>query len=147
MRCVEVVTRTISAAMNTPKPLGKVNSYRDLVVWQKSRSLATEAYRLCMTPSFERHRGLSDQIMRSAVSIPSNIAEGDERGTNRDALRFLQIARGSLAELETQLSIAEAIGIIPQPVVVKIAAQLDEVARLLGGTIKMRKAREETDGR
>ncbi len=133
--------------MNSSKPLGKVNSYRDLVVWQKSRLLATEAYRLCMTLSFERHRGLSDQIMRSAVSIPSNIAEGDERGTNKDALRFLQIARGSLAELETQLSIAESIGIIPQPVVVKIAAQLDEVARLLGGTIKMRKAREEVDGR
>ncbi len=133
--------------MNTPKPLGKVNSYRDLVVWQKSRSLASAAYRLCMTPSFERYRGLSDQIMRSAVSIPSNIAEGDERGTNKDALRFLQIARGSLAELETQLSIAEDLGIIPQPVVVQIAAQLDEVARLLGGTIKMRKAREASDGR
>jgi four helix bundle protein len=133
--------------MNTPKPLGKVNSYRDLVVWQKLRSLATEAYRLCMTPSFERHRGLSDQIMRSAVSIPSNIAEGDERGTNKDALRFLLITRGSLAELETQLSIAESIGIIPQSMVGQIAAQLDEVARLLGGTIKMRKAREETDGR
>ena len=128
--------------MNTPKPLGKVNSYRDLVVWQKSRSLATEAYRLCMSSSFERHRGLSDQIMRSAVSIPSNIAEGDERGTNKDALRFLLIARGSLAELETQLSIAEAIGIIPQPLVGKMTAQLDEVARLLGGTIKMRKIRE-----
>ena len=134
------------ATMHTPKPLGKVNSYRDLVVWQKSRSLASAAYRLCMTPSFERHRGLSDQIMRSAVSIPSNIAEGDERGTNKDSLRFLQIARGSLAELETQLSIAEDLGIIPQPLVVQIAAQLDEVARLLGGTIKMRKAREE-DGR
>jgi four helix bundle protein len=133
--------------MNTPKPLGKVNSYRDLVVWQKSRSLATAAYRLCMTPFFERHRGLSDQIMRSAVSIPSNIAEGDERGTNKDALRFLQIARGSLAELETQLSIAQDLGIIPQPVVFQVAAQLDEVARLLGGTIKMRKAREEADGR
>jgi four helix bundle protein len=129
--------------MNTPKPFGKVNSYRDLVVWQKSRSLATEAYRLCMTPSFVRHRGLSDQIMRSAVSIPSNIAEGDERGTNKDALRFLLIARGSLAELETQLSIAEDLGIIPQPVIGQIAAQLDEVARLLGGTIKMRKARED----
>jgi four helix bundle protein len=128
--------------MNTPKPFGEVNSYRDLVVWQKSRSLATEAYRLCMTPSFERHRGLSDQIMRSAVSIPSNIAEGDERGTNKDALRFLLIARGSLAELETQLSIAESIGIIPAPMVGQIAAQLAEVARLLGGTIKMRKARE-----
>ena len=133
--------------MNTPKPLGKVNSYRDLVVWQKSRSLASAAYRLCMTPAFERHRGLSDQIMRSAVSIPSNIAEGDERGTNKDALRFLQIARGSLAELETQLSIAESIGIIPQPVAVQMAAQLDEVDRLLGGTIKMRKAREEADRR
>ncbi|MFN5804340.1 MAG: four helix bundle protein [Opitutia bacterium] len=129
--------------MNAPKPLGKVNSYRDLVVWQKARSLATEAYRLCMTPSFERHRGLSDQIMRTALSIPSNIAEGDERGTNKDALRFLLIARGSLAELETQLSIAEAIGIIPRHMVGQIAAQLDEVARLLGGTIKMRKARED----
>jgi four helix bundle protein len=129
--------------MNTPKPFGKVNSYRDLVVWQKARSLATETYRLCMNPSFERHRGLSDQIMRSAVSIPSNIAEGDERGTNKDALRFLLIARGSLAELETQLSIAEAIGIIPQSTVGQIATQLDEVARLLGGTIKMRKARED----
>jgi len=81
--------------------------------------------------------------MRSAISIPSNIAEGDERGTNKDALRFLQIARGSLAELETQLSIAEDLGLIPQPTVVQIAAQLDEVARLLGGTIKMRKARED----
>ncbi len=129
--------------MNTPKPFGKVNSYRDLVVWQKARSLATEAYRLCMTPSFDRHRGLADQIMRSAVSIPSNIAEGDERGTNKDALRFLLIARGSLAELDTQLSIAESIGIIPQSMVGQIAAQLDEVARLLGGTIKMRKARED----
>ncbi|MFM8904216.1 MAG: four helix bundle protein [Verrucomicrobiota bacterium] len=132
--------------MNTPKPLGKVNSYRDLVVWQKSRSLASAAYRLCMTPSFERYRGLSDQIMRSAVSIPSNIAVGDERGTNNNSLRFLQIARGSLAELETQLSIAEDLDIIPQPTIVQLAAQLDEVTRLRGGTIKMRKAREE-DGR
>jgi len=99
-----------------------------------------------MSPSFERHRALSDQIMRSAVSIPSNIAEGDERGTNKDALRFLLVARGSLAELETQLGIAEAIGVIPQTTAARIAIQVDEVARLLGGTIKMRKAREE-DGK
>lgn len=129
--------------MNNPKPLGKVNSYRDLVVWQKSRSLAVGVYRLCMSSPFDRHKGLSDQIMRSAISIPSNIAEGDERGTNKDALRFLLIARGSLAELETQLSVAEAIGIIPNPMANQIATQLDEVARLLGGTIKMRKTRED----
>ena len=129
--------------MNNPKPLGKVNSYRDLVVWQKSRSLAVGVYRLCMSSPFDRHKGLSDQIMRSAISIPSNIAEGDERGTNKDALRFLLIARGSLAELETQLSVAEAIGIIPNPMANQIATQLDAVARLLGGTIKMRKTRED----
>ena len=129
--------------MNAPKPLGKVNSYRDLVVWQKSRSLAIDTYRLCMSPHFERHRGLAHQIMRSAISIPSNIAEGDERGTNKDALRFLLIARGSLAELETQLGIAEAVGIMDRITGGQMMVQLDEVARLLGGTIKMRKSREE----
>ena len=81
--------------------------------------------------------------MRSAISIPSNIAEGDERGTNKDALRFLLIARGSLAELETQLGIAEAVGIMDRITGGQMMVQLDEVARLLGGTIKMRKAREE----
>ncbi len=81
--------------------------------------------------------------MRSAISIPSNIAEGDERGTNKDALRFLLIARGSLAELETQLGIAEAVGIMDRITGGQMMVQLDEVARLLGGTIKMRKSREE----
>ena len=81
--------------------------------------------------------------MRSAISMPSNIAEGDERGTNKDALRFLLIARGSLAELETQLGIAEAVGIMDRITGGQMMVQLDEVARLLGGTIKMRKAREE----
>lgn len=125
--------------MRTPRPLGKVNSYRDLIVWQKSRGLAIGVYRLCMSSPFDRHRGLSEQIVRSAISIPSNIAEGDERGTNKDALRFLLIARGSLAELETQLNIAEAVGLIGRPTSEQLASQLDEVSRLLGGTIKMRK--------
>ncbi|MEY4403495.1 MAG: hypothetical protein RIR91_1530 [Verrucomicrobiota bacterium] len=129
--------------MRTPRPLGKVNSYRDLIVWQKSRGLAIGVYRLCMSAPFDRHRGLSEQIVRSAISIPSNIAEGDERGTNKDALRFLLIARGSLAELETQLYIAEAVGLIGRPTSEQLATQLDEVARLLGGTIKMRKRRED----
>ena len=128
--------------MNTPKPFGKVNSYRDLIVWQKSRSLAVGVYRLCMSSPFDRHKGLSNQIIRSAISIPSNIAEGDERGTNKDALRFLLIARGSLAELETQLSVAEAVGLIDRPTGEQLATELDDVARLLGGTIKMRKTRE-----
>ena len=97
-----------------------------------------------MTPPFYRHRSLADQIIRSAVSIPSNIAEGDERGSNKDSLRFLQIARGSLAELETQLSIAKEIGLISPTAVINLSKQIDEAARLLGGTINMRKARAES---
>jgi four helix bundle protein len=81
-------------------------------------------------------------MLRSAVSIPSNIAEGDERGTNRDSLRFLQIARGSLAELETQLHIAKDIHLISDADSENIEAKITEVARLLGGTIKMLLARE-----
>ena len=128
--------------MDTPSPRGKVNSFRDLIVWQKAKRLAADVYRLCLSFPSVRHRGLTEQMLRSAVSIPSNIAEGDERGTNRDSLRFLQIARGSLAELETQLHIAKDIHLISDADSENIEAKITEVARLLGGTIKMRLARE-----
>lgn len=128
--------------MDTPSPRGKVNSFRDLIVWQKAKRLAADVYRLCLSFPSDRHRGLTEQMLRSAVSIPSNIAEGDERGTNRDSLRFLQIARGSLAELETQLHIAKDIHLISDADSENIEAKITEVARLLGGTIKMRLARE-----
>ena len=128
--------------MDTLTPRGKVNSFRDLIVWQKAKRLAADVYRLCLSFPSDRHRGLTEQMLRSAVSIPSNIAEGDERGTNRDSLRFLQIARGSLAELETQLHIAKDIHLISDADSENIEAKITEVARLLGGTIKMRLARE-----
>ncbi|PAZ01875.1 MAG: hypothetical protein CAK89_08115 [Opitutia bacterium AMD-G3] len=128
--------------MDTPSPRGKVNSFRDLIVWQKAKRLAADVYRLCLSFPSDWHRGLTEQMLRSAVSIPSNIAEGDERGTNRDSLRFLQIARGSLAELETQLHIAKDIHLISDADSENIEAKITEVARLLGGTIKMRLARE-----
>ena len=130
--------------MSTSKPLGQVKSYRDLVVWQKSKSLAVDIYKLTQSQPFERHRSLADQINRAAVSVPSNIAEGDERGTNKDSLRFLQIARGSLAELETQLGIAKEIGLILPAAMSNLSKQIDDVARLIGGTIKMRQARAES---
>ena len=130
--------------MNTTKAFGIVKSYRDLMVWQKAKGLAVDVYKLSMTPPFYRHRSLADQIIRSAISVPSNIAEGDERGTNKDSLRFLQIARGSLAELETQLGIAKEIGLIIPAVMSNLSKQIDDVARLIGGTIKMRQARAES---
>ncbi len=80
----------------------KINSFKDLIVWQKGMQLAEVSYLIAnLLPESERY-GLSSQIKRSAISIPSNIAEGHKRGT-KDFVRFLRIAFGSTAELETQL--------------------------------------------
>ena len=130
--------------MNNSNSSQPIKSFRDLIVWQKARGLSVDVYKLTMTPTFYRHRSLADQIIRSAISVPSNIAEGDERGSNKDSLRFLQIARGSLAELETQLSIAKDIGLILPATMFNLSKQIDDVARLIGGIIKMRQARAET---
>jgi four helix bundle protein len=113
----------------------------------KAKRLAADVYRLCLSFPGDRHRGLAEQMLRAAVSIPSNIAEGDERGTNRDSLRFLQIARGSLAELETQLHIAKDIQLFSHADAESMEAKTNEVARPLGGTIKMRLAREKADAK
>jgi four helix bundle protein len=84
----------------------KVSSYEDLVVWQKAMVLVRQVYHLSSRfPSDERF-GLTSQIRRAAVSIPSNLAEGHERRTTRDFIRFVSDAEGSLAEVNTQLRIA-----------------------------------------
>ena len=79
--------------------------YSDLIVWQKGIELVKEIYKLVSILPNEEKYALSDQMRRSAVSIPSNIAEGYERGTTKDYIRFLMISKGSRAELETQLHI------------------------------------------
>src|SRR6266498_6100970 len=86
--------------------------FRSLVVWQKSRDLAVAIYKLTNDGLIARDFGLVDQMRRSAVSVPSNIAEGDERETDKEAVRFLYVAKGSLAELMTQLEIAYLVGYI-----------------------------------
>jgi len=84
----------------------KVNSYCDLIVWQKAMELVEEVYRLMRDfPVDERFR-LCDQLSRAVISIPSNIAEGNGRETSSEYARFLGIARGSLYEVLTQLEIA-----------------------------------------
>ena len=79
--------------------------YRDLLVWQKGMDLVVEIYRLVRFLPKEETYGLSDQMRRAAVSIPSNIAEGQSRGTSKEFIRFLSLAQGSRAELDTQLEI------------------------------------------
>lgn len=83
----------------------KTRSYRDLIIWQKSMVLAVEIYRLTKQfPKTEQY-GLSSQMQRAAVSIPSNIAEGSKRKHLAEYLQFLSIANGSAAELETQIEL------------------------------------------
>jgi len=83
-----------------------VESHKDLDVWKRSMDLVTEVYKLTQKWPVEEKYGLTAQLRRAAVSIPSNIAEGSARGSTADFSRFLNIAQGSLAEVETQLEIA-----------------------------------------
>ena len=112
--------------------------FRNLVVWQKSKALAVRIYRLTGNGAFARDFVLRDQIRRAAISIASNIAEGDERDTNRDSVRFLYIAKGSLAELITQLEIAHEVGYIEQAELLELDEACAVVGRMLGSLIKVR---------
>ena len=114
--------------------------FRELLVWQKSKILAVEMYRITETGAISRDYGLRDQMRRSAVSICSNIAEGDERNTDKDSIRFLYIAKGSLAELATQVEIATEVGYLGADDAERLEESLTEIGRMLGGLIKARSA-------
>lgn len=90
----------------------KVTTHHDLVVWQESMKLVSVAYSLTKNLPREELFGLVSQMQRAAVSIPSNIAEGTARGSTREFRQFLMIARGSLAELETQVLVAQNLGYV-----------------------------------
>ena len=108
-----------------------VNNYKDLVVWQKSMELVTDVYELIKLLPKEEIYALSSQMRRSAISIPSNIAEGNQRTTSKDYAKFLSIARGSAAELETQLLICKRLNYLSES---QIALSLDlclEIQKML----------------
>jgi len=94
------------------KSEGRRNSYRDLIVWQKSMQLVKDIYEITKNFPQEEKFGLTSQIKRAAVSIPSNIAEGRGRETNKDFIYFLRIALGSLYELQTQIELSYELGFI-----------------------------------
>jgi four helix bundle protein len=114
--------------------------FRELRVWQAVKVLAVEIYQLTETGALSRDFSLRDQLRRAAVSIPSNIAEGDERDTNKDSVRFLYIAKGSLAELRTQLEIARDVRLLPTETHASVDARCAELGRMLGALIKARSA-------
>jgi len=89
-----------------------MGKFQDLKVWQRSKDLAVYIYKLTAKGEFNKDYGLRDQIRKAAVSIPSNIAEGDDLGSNKQAVRHFYIAKGSAAEVLTQAIIALEIGYI-----------------------------------
>jgi four helix bundle protein len=91
-----------------------MGKFRDLQVWQRAKELAVFLYKLTDKGAFAKDYSLRDQIRRAAVSIPSNIAEGDELDTDRQAIKFFYIAKGSAAEVLTQIIIAHEIGYVSE---------------------------------
>jgi four helix bundle protein len=120
-----------------------VVSYRDLSAWKAAKALAVEVYRVVNVVTLRNDFALVDQIRRSAISVPSNIAEGAGRGTNQDAHRFLYVARGSLGELRTQVEIIREVGLMEPAACAALLDRADEVGRLLGGLIRFRVAQRE----
>ncbi len=112
-----------------------VKYYRELIVWQKSVDLAIMVYEAVKTLPKEELYSLSDQLRRAAISIPSNIAEGNQRNTTRDYLRFLSIAKGSLGELETQLIICERLNFLSNEQTTPIMNQCTEISKMLNKLI------------
>lgn len=113
-----------------------INSYKDLNVWQKSMELAYMVYELVKLLPREELYSLSDQMRRAVVSIPSNIAEGFNRYSTRDYIRFLYMAKGSLGELETQVYLCEGFGYVRKEQIMLILRKCDETGKMLTSLIK-----------
>ncbi|HXD31189.1 MAG TPA: four helix bundle protein [Pyrinomonadaceae bacterium] len=113
-----------------------LKSYRDLLVWQRAMELVILVYRI--TAQFPKHEiyGLTSQLRRASVSIPSNIAEGYGRGSRKEYLQFLGIAQGSLKELETQAILAERLNYSTTAQIEKLLEDTDRLGKMLGGLIR-----------
>jgi four helix bundle protein len=108
-----------------------VQSFRDLLVWQKGIELAEAVYALTRPFPAEEKFGLVSQLRRAAVSVPSNIAEGQVRRSAVEFAHFLSISLGSLAELETQLMIASKLGLVTGPSAQSLLTRIHELQKML----------------
>jgi len=114
--------------------------YRDLVAWQKSMALAEAVYRETAAFPVDERYGLTAQMRRAAVSVPSNIAEGQGRHSSDDEfLRFLGIAHGSLCELDTQLELASRLRLLTPEATERVRPVSEEVGRVLNGLIRSKR--------
>lgn len=117
--------------------------FKSLKVWQKGKDIAVHIYRITNTGAFNKDYGLRDQIRRAAVSIASNIAEGDERETNKESVRYFYIAKGSSAEILTQAIIAHEIGYISKETFEDLEQRCMEISGMLSKLIQARKNKKD----
>ncbi len=123
-------------------PAGKGYGYRELMVWQKGMELAKRIYGITRTFPSEEKFGLVSQMRRAAVSVPSNIAEGQARRTTKEFIQFVSHAEGSLAELDTQLRLGIDLGFCANGGTAEISTLIDEIRRMLNGLRRNLSARE-----
>ena len=116
--------------------MARIEKFEDIEAWQKARELTREIYRLTNQGAFAKDFGLRDQIRRAAVSIMSNIAEGFDRGGNREFVQFLYIAKGSAAEVQAQLYVALDAQYVSQKQFRKLYELANDTSRVLGGFIR-----------
>lgn len=117
-----------------------MGDFKQLRVWQIAKELAVKVNKLTQNQQFKKDFGFKDQIQRAAISIPSNIAEGDELGTDKLSVRYFYIAKGSSAELMTQLIIANEIGYIDSEISNQIIDECDKISSMLAKLIKARRS-------
>ena len=115
-----------------------MGNFKKLRVWQLAKDLAVKIYKLTKSSKFLKDWGLKDQIQRAAISIPSNIAEGEELGTNKQSVRHLFIAKGSVAELQTLLIISKDIEYIDEETLNSLDNECNVISVMLGKLIKAR---------
>lgn len=115
-----------------------MESFESLDVWRRSSRLSVQLYK---NLSACRDYGFRDQITRAALSVPSNIAEGYERGSTKDYLRFLRIAKGSAGELRTQLYIGREAGFVSEALAQDWLAAITEISKMLQGMVRTLEAR------
>src|SRR4029453_4071663 len=111
----------------------KVNSYRDLIVWPKGIALVKAIYLLSQQFPADERFGLTSQMRRAAVSVPSNIAEGQARHSTREFINFISHAEGSIAEWYTQLVLAVSLGFCRPAEAETLFGEIDEMRRMLNG--------------
>lgn len=116
------------------------HSYRDLVVWQKAMDLVVHVYRVCDQLPKSEQFALCDQLKRAAVSVPSNIAEGQKRHGSNELIHFIGIAMGSLAEVETQLLLVQRIYAIDTE---ELVGEITEIGKMLTALMKAIKSKNQ----